>query len=149
MKRYGAEELNSTQKTARRKFLGDSKNVRFELVVEALQKDLKENRAKSKAARTEEDLADFNTFYSIDLRDNTLELFDSLKTDDELKTSFNVSHVIHDRRTRGQPMDFSDIVSHVFDNDILDELISWNLERNEHFGLPGVMYGRNQGMSLA
>jgi hypothetical protein len=147
MKRTGPELVKSTNKTVRRDQLGSLKNIRFEDVCTILENEHKALEKAPRVQKTQQDIDDLNSFSLLDLKGNKIMLEDYLLTENELNATFNFAPLVHDERTRGGIMTFADIVDEVFENDLLDGLIKWNVEHAKDGDLPGIMFGKNPSMS--
>jgi sarcosine oxidase delta subunit len=106
--------------------------------------DLAKGQAKheKKTKKSKQDIQDFSEFFQI--RSNSdLKLYNYLDTTKELEPVFNLTTRQQDERTRGITMDFSDLISYLFDDYVLDSYIEFNVTKTDK--LPHLMYDPNQG----
>lgn len=116
---------------------------RFEDKMELLENAEKERLKEKKKKKTEQDVQEFGEFFPIEKK-NILKLYDYENTTENLLPVFNLSNRQQDERTRGITMNLSDLVSHFFDDFILDAMIEYNISRSDC--LPTLLYKANQGI---
>lgn len=121
------------------------KSMRFEELHQMLETEAKQLNKPSKRKKTQEDVADFSTFFAIEETATILKFWDHELIDDDLRAEFNFNRKDHVINTRGARMNFSNLVSYVFDDESLDILIDFNVKSDQGHDLPAIFYGKNEG----
>ena len=128
--------------------LENKEYVRFEekmhLLEEAARKKLKKQK------KSAEDVQDFNRFFPIP-KLSTLKLYNYKDSTDALLAEFNMKYYSNNNEneeieTRGEDMDFQELVSSFFDDFTLDALIEENLFRCLPQKFPLDLSGKDQGI---
>lgn len=92
-------------------------------------------------------IQNFQTFKPIDVKKIQLKLYDHLLVEKDTEPEFCFKVQCGTSR-QWRLRTFEEIVSDMFSDAVLDELIEFNLQKYQHDELPNVFYGKNDSMLI-
>src|SRR5690349_5903640 len=121
----------------------EKKFRRFEEHHQQLEEEARKHVKEKKDKISDDDRQTFKTFEPINPKGKKLELYDHLEVQGAIDAEFLLSS---DRTHSRELITFDQLVADVFNNDMLDDLIKYNVAV-EASHLPSVFYGDNNGVS--
>ena len=141
MSKRKQETPSTTHSKKKKRNLDPKLDLRFEDYVKGFEEELKEQKKTPKSKKLQEDIENFATFQLIDTNKIKLELYDYLEDSDYLNPVF--CHNVNDPTSRTGST-FEELVDYVFNDELLDEWIYYNVYVAKRSELPAVMYREDQ-----